>query len=380
MMNDPRDRIVLADRGARRRKLQALHGIDVRFLLALASVVTVIALAVVGVMVAYAYQGPEYVISSELAARLDPTTRLAAKRLVSEPCNRTLASQLVGALSDQAEYATVISFSTQTETKCGPNEELLRPVFAAQMGSADFVGADRTASELIAQYPANPHVYGWRAEAREKRGDPVGAYADMRTTLSLFLDPSNVALSVYYDVARLAAKTGKPCDGVVTLRDYIAYDPENRRTQQLATVMRDWQTKGDCAPLSGTGTALIRFDPNGSAIIVSVEVNGVPGHMIVDTGASRTALSKQFADRAGIEATDLKGAIVTTANGKTWVSGGRADFISLGGAHLSMVPVFVQESSTNSFGDGIDGLLGLSFLGNFQVHIHSGVLELRPLE
>jgi hypothetical protein len=51
-------------------------------------------------------------------------------------------------------------------------------------------------------------VFGWRAEAREKLGNFAGAYADMRTALSLFLDPSDVALSEYYYLAQLAAKAG----------------------------------------------------------------------------------------------------------------------------------------------------------------------------
>src|SRR5258708_22902294 len=110
--------------------------------------------------------------------------------------------------------------------------------------------------------------------------------------VSLLLGPSDAAVSVYYDLARLAAKAGHPCGAVVTLRDYIAFDPENRRTQQLTTLMRGWQSEHSCAPLSGTGSALLRFDPNATAIIVSVKVNGVPARVIVDTAASRTVLSK----------------------------------------------------------------------------------------
>ena len=144
--------------------------------------------------------------------------------------------------------------------------------------------------------------------------------------------------------------------------------------------MRGWQSEGSCAPLTGTGSALLRFDPNAAAIIVSVKINGVPARMIVDTGATRTTLSKQFASRAGIEPDGPQGAIVTTALGKTWLPGGRADHISLGGAGLSDVPVFIQTSDDGSFGDGVDGLLGLSFLGNFLVRIGAGALELRPSE
>src|SRR5208282_526522 len=145
-------------------------------------------------------------------------------------------------------------------------------------------------------------------------------------------------------------------------------------------LMRGWQNEGSCAPSSGTGSALLRFDPNATAIVVPVEVNGVSARMILDTGASRTALSKQLASRAGIEPSGPQGAIVLTPLGKTWLPGGRADHISLGGASLSDVPVFIQNSADRSFGDGVDGLLGLSFLGNFHVRIDRGALELRPTE
>jgi hypothetical protein len=338
------------------------------------------ALAAAAGLLVYFNRGPEYAISAEVVTRLPSKFQLVASRLVGEPCNRTLEAELVSSLLEHAEYGAIVAFSEHTTTKCGSNEELLPAVVTAQLRSSDFVAAERTADQLVVEYPADPNVYDWRAEAREKRNNFAGAYADMRTALSLFLDPSNVALSVYYDLARLAAKAGYPCKAVVSLRDYIAFDPEKRRTQQLTTLMRGWQKVGSCSPLFGTGSARLRFDPNATAIIVPVAVNAVPARMIVDTGASRTVLSKQLASSAGIEPSGPQGAIVTTPMGKTWLPGGRADHISLGEARLSDVPVFIQNSADRSFGDGVDGLLGLSFLGNFHVRIGGGGLELRPGE
>jgi hypothetical protein len=89
---------------------------------------------------------------------------------------------------------------------------------------------------------------------------------------------------------------------------------------------------------------------------------------------------QRYMPRAGIEASGPQGAIVTTPMGKTWLPGGRAHKISLGGAWLSDVPVFIENLTDRSFGDGVDGLLGLSFLGNFHVRIGGGALELRPTE
>lgn len=346
-------------------------------LLVIAGVMTVVLAASASLMVYLSWK-PRDAISPEVIERLDPKDRLAVRRLRDEPCNRTLQAELVTSLLERAEYGTIVAFSEQTAAKCGSNEELLAAVFTAQLRSSDFVAAERTADQLVVKYPADPNVFGWRAEAREERNNFAGAYADMRTALSFFLDPSNVRLSVYYNLARLAAKAGHPCEAAVTLRDYIAFHPENRPTQQLTTLMRGWQSEGSCAPLSGTGSALLRFDPNARAIIVSVKINEVSARMIVDTGASRTVLSKQLASRAGIEPSVPLGAIVATALGKTWLPGGRADHLSLGGASLSDVPVFIENSGDRSFGDDIDGLLGLSFLGNFHVRIGGGVLELRP--
>jgi clan AA aspartic protease (TIGR02281 family) len=271
-----------------------------------------------------------------------------------------------------------VRFANTTEAKCGQNQELLPELYVAQLRSADFAGAEATADKIIEKYPADPDAYGWRAETREQRDNMEGAYADMRTALSLFLDPADVALQVYYDVGRLAVKTGHPCEAVATLRDFIAFSPERRRTQQLATVMSDWQRQGSCAPLLGTGTAFLRFNPNSTAIIVSAIVNGVPGRLIVDTGASRTALSQEFARRAGIERWGQQE--VHTANGKIWLPGGRAELIQVGGASLANVPIFIQIAAGGSFGDNVDGLLGLSFLGNFHMKIGGGSFELRPLE
>jgi aspartyl protease family protein len=346
----------------------------------LLALVIIAALVVVGGVIAYSNRDPDYGISSHAFARLSPQMEDWAERLREEPCNRTLAEELISGLLDQAEYETIIWFSEQTKAKCGTNEELLSAVYEAQMRSSDFPAAEQTSNQLVAAFSADPNVYGWRAETREKNGNFSGAYADQRTALSLFLDPSNVALSVYYDLARLAARTGHFCEAVATLRDYIAYDAENRRTQQLATIMRNWQARGSCAPSFGTGSAFLRYDPNSTMIVVSVEVNGVPAKMILDTGASRTALTQSLAIEAGIAASASQGAIVTTANGATWIPGGHARSISLGGARLSDVPVFIENSAAQSFGYGIDGLLGLSFLGNFRVRVGGGALELRPLE
>ena len=313
-------------------------------------------------------------VSAEAVLRLKPDMREIAMRLNSDPCNHTLSFKLVGSLLQDADYTAVTRLGQSLRAKCGPNKDLLGSIYTAQYLMADYKGAEVTADAMVVEYPASYLSYGWRANAREKNGNIKGAYEDMRLALGLTTDPMHVAFQMYYDTARLADSVGNPCEAVAILRDYVAIDAPERQTPQTATLTNDWQRKGACPPLAGTGAASLHYDTHAGIIILPVEINGTTVKMAVDTGATRTVLTEELADRLGIAHSDQQGANVMTANGAIWVATGRAKYISLGGAHLSNVPVFVQKSS---FGKDIEGLLGLSFLGNFQVRISNGTLELR---
>jgi aspartyl protease family protein len=97
-------------------------------------------------------------------------------------------------------------------------------------------------------------------------------------------------------------------------------------------------------------------------------------------GAMMTLITRRFAIRAEIESSVQSAAVVVTVNGTTWEAGGRAATLAVDGASLKNVPMLIHGDDKDSFGDGIDGLLGLSLLGNFQVRINKGTLELQASE
>lgn len=316
---------------------------------------------------------PAAAVPAEVVRRLTSEMRVIAARLNSEPCNRTLSFKFVGALMQDADYSSIIRLGQTLKDKCGPDQDLLGSIYTAQVLTSDYKDAETTGDEMVGAFPASSTAYGWRARAREKNGNPKGAYEDMRIALALMPDPKVVGLQSYYELAKLADSAGTPCEAVAILRDYVAYDSLQRQTQQISTLMSEWQKKGTCPPLIASGTATLHYDTHAGGILLPVEINGIMARMVIDTGATRTVLTEQLADRAGIAHSDHQGASVMTANGPIWVATGRANNMALGGARLGNVPVFVQKAS---FGPGIDGLLGLSFLGNFQVRISNGTLEL----
>lgn len=53
-----------------------------------------------------------------------------------------------------------------------------------------------------------------------------------------------------------------------------------------------------------------------------------------------------------------------------------ADKVQLGTLAAASVPV-VQRTDENSYGAGVDGLLGMSFLSRFEVQMTDGFIEVR---
>lgn len=319
-------------------------------------------------------------LPSEIVGSLGSDGFKLAQGIEKEPCNRVLINDLAGKLSRANHFSSVLTLYNTRVNLCGECKDLLPMVYDARMGLMQYKEALVVADEMVADYPGDASARGWRSRAREKTGDILGAYEDMLMALSLFSDPARVHAQVFYDTAKLAAKAGFPCEAANILRDFVAFDARKRRTQQLETLMKDWEKKGACAKVQGNGSAKVRYSTRNAAILVPVEVNGVQARMILDTGATMTLLTQGFAKRAGVEASKKKGIMAHTANGRTWVDGGLAETMTLGGASLKKVPLHVHGTAGDSLGEGVDGLLGLSFLGNFKVSLNNGVLELSPLE
>jgi predicted aspartyl protease len=106
-------------------------------------------------------------------------------------------------------------------------------------------------------------------------------------------------------------------------------------------------------------------------IVVQAVVNGQgPFQFAVDTGAGRTVLTPELAERLNIEATkEVKGAGV---GGKMPLTGATVDSLSLCSAtvrdHAVVVGAFIDTISAAA-GTKLDGIVGHNFLNQFQLTI-----------
>ncbi len=107
-------------------------------------------------------------------------------------------------------------------------------------------------------------------------------------------------------------------------------------------------------------TVRIRMSPDGH-FWASATLNGHPHRMLIDSGATITAISSDTAAASGIEAgTPLTPIVMRTANGAIPVKTGTIDTLKLGSIEASDLKVAISPS----LGD-ID-VLGMNFLSQLQ--------------
>ncbi len=120
----------------------------------------------------------------------------------------------------------------------------------------------------------------------------------------------------------------------------------------------------------------------GRALFVQVELNDYrEATLIVDTGASETALTSEIAFDLGLLDPDTPEREYHTANGTINVSVTTIDSIRLGETIQYDVPVSIIGQGNNLSGIA-DGLLGMSFFEHYIVSMDSSreELRLRPRE
>ena len=144
---------------------------------------------------------------------------------------------------------------------------------------------------------------------------------------------------------------------------WVAFDPATRDNSQTQKIIADYEAKGNCTiskefqkesyPLRGQ-----------NVVTVKVEINGVRGLFILDTGATYVAMKSTFADRAKISLVGAGDITMATANGLTKAKLAKADKVTLGKLAATNVPVAIQNADEKNYGAGMDGLFGMSLSGS----------------
>ena len=206
-------------------------------------------------------------------------------------------------------------------------------------------------------------------------GDSISRYEAVFSLVA----PSHIAHSVYMSYVDSLEKIGKGCAAYDVYHLMLDENPPSN-IADVEMWMDSLEAEYKCLPeriaaVNPTSPKehVLSVQKNGVAL-VKLQINGVRGTFVFDTGATRLALTTKFAKAAGIENISDEQITVKTANGEVrahiaFVDEVNVEDVSLGGGLAVIMP-----PSMNSIGQ--DGLFGMNFISRFKVEIEKSRITL----
>lgn len=306
--------------------------------------------------------------------RKQPTAVRYLDRFRREPCDSGAILPLMQII-EEAGYPREAAKSGHSFSKrCQPYADVIEATFAYYQKINDYTGALAIANVAVKDDEAQGRFRFFRGTAHEALKNYKAALSDYISTLQLFADLSNVALSEFYRISRMYVALGKPCDAITPLEMYLSYNVEKRQTAQISRLISDYAKAGNCRAGYANGGDRIVVGPDN---LVDVTINGARGRMVIDTGATSIAITPSFAARARIVPDEQNMITAHVVGGTVKQAPGYAQIVQVGNATASNVPLTISTGNDAAFGPQTDGLLGMTFLARFTTTLSGGVLELK---
>jgi tetratricopeptide (TPR) repeat protein len=313
-----------------------------------------------------------------LTVEIQPGIYDQVSQLSREPCYQAAIIRLSDSLLElgypRQSATSLLAFAN----RCGraQNESLLVRAYSAFKKIGDFSAALEIVDRLVKSDPADPEYRYSRGVTHEQLRDFSSALTDYIAALQLMGTPDDIDGSQFYDISRMYASLGRFCDAIAPIETFISFKPTERRTPQTIKIISEYAQQGGCDVHYARGVGHVPLlDKTGVHALV-VTVNGVAGNFILDSGAELVTLAPDFAAKANVAVETANQIPMKTAGGIAIADLGNANKISVGNAGADGVTVAIIRGSSDPFGGHLDGLLGMSFLARFNLHMSPDGIDL----
>jgi aspartyl protease family protein len=311
------------------------------------------------------------------AAR-DPFVWLRLEELKREPCDQKSMTDMAAAL-EKLGYRREAGQGLYSFVKaCGAPVNSLYRAGDIFLKLSDYATAAEIGDEFIRRAPDNANAFYLRGQGLQAAGDHLRAITDFANAIELYAnDKKSMGSAVFTQMARSYAALGRFCEAASPILMWVAIDPVARDTSRTRKIIADYEQNGNCATAKEFQKERYPLPGNRHVVTVKAEVNGVKGMFILDTGASYMSVKSEFAERAKIPLANTADITLSTANGQAKGKLSKADKVMLGKLEAANVPTVVQNTDAKSYGTGVDGLLGMSFLSRFDLKMSGGFIEIQ---
>jgi clan AA aspartic protease (TIGR02281 family) len=308
----------------------------------------------------------------------DPYVWLRLEELKREACDQKSVNDLSQFLEKQGYRREAAESLYNFVRKCGAPVDALHRSVDIFLKLSDYPKAVEVADEFIRRAPSNHNAHYLRGVALDGTGDFNRALTDYADAIELFsADKKQLGSTVFLRMANAYASLGQFCEAASPVYAWVAIDPVSRDNSRTQKIISDYERRGNCATAKEFQKERYPLRGQKNVVPVKAEVNGIKGIFILDTGASYVSMKSEFAERAKISSSDANEITLFTANGAAKGRLSKANKVQLGKLEATNVPVVVQKLDDKSYGPGIDGLLGMSFLSRFELQLAGGFIEIR---
>ena len=305
----------------------------------------------------------------------DPVKRSLGE-LARERCDQQAIADLGDALDKAGYRREAVTALTRFSETCGNHAASLRSAVNILLRLSDYEAAVELASRLIALQPFNDNGYFLRALAYDRGGSPQRAIDDYATAIELFGNKDRISSVGYLGMARSYEKIGRACDAALAIESWVSINPARNETSQTRAIIATYMKQGACERPAAGGDEVFPVSRPSDQVKLPVVVNGTRGVFILDTGATFVTLRNAFAQKAKVQVDDDSVVHMHTANGLATAKRGRAATVQLRSLAAKDVPIVVQDDAKGSYGEGVDGLLGMSFLSRFKVTVDARAVRI----
>jgi predicted aspartyl protease len=234
----------------------------------------------------------------------------------------------------------------------------------AQWGSGLFDEAEATYQSVRDRDPNNPRARFGVARSIATRGRLEEALAE--TVAAATTSPTDPEILVL--VAELNERLFRYDEAARVYQTYVKLLPSKMRNDpEVAGIkiqmLRAFNGRTPGRIDGGTGPFTVPFKMRGKQIVLAAALNGHPVDMVLDTGADRTAITRDTASRVGVKGiveTMITGVGVPGIRG---LSVGRADSLSIGDLTVHDLPVSIRGQQRPGSQDSQDETFSPEMLG-----------------
>ncbi|WP_271898488.1 aspartyl protease family protein [Candidatus Phyllobacterium onerii] len=286
--------------------------------------------------------------------------------LLREPCDWNSSYAFAGDLQQAGYPREAAKVFLAFSAKCRASDVALYSAADILYGLSDLPAALAVSEDLLAMSPDLPQSYYLRGRIlhdAKRYKEAINAYDSV---LGLTEDLALLNNEVFRRMSLTYVALADYCEAMTPIQTWVSIDPSKNDTPAAQAMIKDYSTRGKCEGSYATGKD--RFPTQGKDVITAkVSINGVSGIFVVDTGASFVSLTRRFAERAKVPLSGDLSVRMQSANGISLAQRSSAKQIRIGRVEAKDVAAIVLADSDKPLGDGIDGLLGRSFLSRFDV-------------